>query len=508
MPLILKYSFFLLFVVGLCLTAGSEVKADWEQPDNTQFNRYTQSEGSSGVRNLMYGLIGTASGTVYESSATQTVSMQLRIPSGYSSGGNDDVNFNIQIIECDAGEAPTGITATSTAGLNPNCTDLALQSNVLQVWLGGGQVVDTWYERTATWNVNGGPTSYTFIAGKDYYYLIQWNLHATLTARAFDLAGAGAVNATYEAEYIATSTPYTIVQQDIVAPYLVLTSNVWGVFNSLPAPFGSYEMNYSSQYNTRFTNVSFASTSLDVSYYIDPTEATSTQPERNPTLVTAQFSKRPSNDITSYGFNIADAVAPTWGTGTTTVEFGTLDMNSIYDVYVSFSNPGTFFTGIKAFPLAYAYVTIETDAFGDIATATPEFYDAVEQQSREYQPCSITEVGGCIANAFIYTFMPSDNALEQFASLRTDAGTRAPFIYITQIPELWGQLYGTASSASLTVSATTSIGQITFISKSQLEAIPLSSMIRDIIGGLLWVMLAFTLYHRGLRLFDHNEKTV
>lgn len=272
-----------------------------------------------------------------------------------------------------------------------------------------------------------------------------------------------------------------------------------------------YDIQYGSQYNTRFTKIAFSGTSttnIAVSYYIDSTEASTTQADKNANMVRFRYNKLPTTDFSSYAYTITDATAPTWGYGTTTGSFD-LDANSIYDFTVGFSNSGTVLTGVTPFPLAYAYFRIETDGSGAIATTSAiEYYNAVRQQAFVYQPCGITEIGGCISNSVAYLFYPSNETLDRFSTLNDELAERSPFIYAYSIPTYWGLLFNTTQTQNLSIGVTTSIGAISFISKSQLEAIPLTATVRLIVGYLLWIMLAFTLYARAKNIFNTNEKPV
>ena len=278
------------------------------------------------------------------------------------------------------------------------------------------------------------------------------------------------------------------------------------------SPDAGYDINFTSQYETRFTNLVYSTTTstttLTVGFYIDPSEATSTQADKNPTIVRYRYSKVPSTDVSGIGIGITDALSPTWGNGTTSGSF-VLDTNSTYDFTISFANGGTPLTGVTPFPLAYIYLRLTTNATGGIAsTSSPEFYNAVEEQAFQYQPCGITDIGGCITNSFAYLFIPSNESLDRFNSLSSELENRSPFVYVYQVPAYWNTLYNTADSQSLTISASTSIGNFTFLSASLIEAVPYSSTLRTLIGYLLWVMLAFTVYARVTRLFNHQDKTV
>jgi len=269
---------------------------------------------------------------------------------------------------------------------------------------------------------------------------------------------------------------------------------------------------FSSQYNTRFTNLTFSTTtsttSISVGFYIDPTEATTTQADKNATMVRYRYSKNPLTEVSAYSREITDAVAPQYGNGTTTLSLP-LDANSTYDFTIGFGNAGTAMTGVAPFPLAYVYFQLTTNATGGISTTTSvQYYSAVTEQGIEYQPCGITDIGGCINNAFMYLFIPSTESVQEFADLSTELQGRFPFVYAYQVPELWSTLYNTTQSHTLSVAATTTIGTITFISENQLEQLPLASTMRTIMAYVLWLMLAITLYAQVRRIFSHSNQTV
>lgn len=281
-------------------------------------------------------------------------------------------------------------------------------------------------------------------------------------------------------------------------------------------PFGfpnaGYTPSFVSQYDTRFTAIDFGtatnSAEFDVGFYIDADEATTTQADRNPTQVKVKYAKIPTADYSAEGIIIEDAVTPTWGYGTTSHDLE-LDASSRYDILIQFANGGSAVTGIVPFPLAYVYFILETDSNGAIATTTaPEFYNAVEEQAFAYQPCGILDLTGCISNAGIYLFMPSDSSIDRFNSLQSDLEERAPFVYAFQLPDYWSLMFNTTQSQTLTVSASTSIGTFTFLSEELIEAVPFSSTVRDIVGYLLWAMLAFAIYSRVVNFFSPKENTV
>jgi len=139
----------------------------------------------------------------------------------------------------------------------------------------------------------------------------------------------------------------------------------WLLSSTSPQIESGYNISYSTQYNTRFTKITPTTGGSDVvfsaSYYIDPTEATTTQSDKNPTAIRVQYSLRPENSFSAVSNPITVSVSPTWEYGTTSFTFPDFASNSTYDLTISFANAGTPITGVTPFPLAYAYMTIVTN---------------------------------------------------------------------------------------------------------------------------------------------------
>lgn len=348
--------------------------------------------------------------------------------------------------------------------------------------------------------LNGGSGSFT--ASSTY------NHKASQTQTSNTALGAVACNTTgtYYHIFRDATASSTILY---VAPYYYnVTENTYSGALVYQANGDGITINYNSQYDTRFTHIDFASSTnsvdFDVAYYVDPTEATTTQADKNPTLVRVQYSKVPTQTTEANGYTL-NVNAPAWGYGTSSVSLS-LDASSTYDVRVSFANGGTVITGIAPFPLAYVYFTVTTDGSGGIATTSRvENYNAVTTQKQIYQECSLTNITGCIINAGVFLFVPSYESIGELTELKEDLYSRVPFIYVAETPDLWNSLWN-QTGTSLSVSASTSIGSISFISEQQLEAIPLTATVRTIVGYLLWFMLALTLYARVRSVFNHQER--
>lgn len=240
-----------------------------------------------------------------------------------------------------------------------------------------------------------------------------------------------------------------------------------------------------TQYNTRFTGISYATSSIDVGYFIDPSEADANVATKNPTLVRFSYSKKPSTDFSRRSFSIEDAISPTWGNGTTTGIFS-LDANAEYDFMVSFANSGTIINGVIPFDLAYVYFSVTTNASGTIESVdNVDFYNAQTPKTNDtiYQPCGITDLTGCFINALIFIFYPSDASLNRFTTTWQQIEYKKPFGYVTVTIEQLQSLNTTASS-------TFSLG----------NDLPFETAIFDPIrialGSILWGIFAIYFYHR------------
>jgi len=264
--------------------------------------------------------------------------------------------------------------------------------------------------------------------------------------------------------------------------------------------------------NTKFTKgvmsaPAVGTTTVTAVYYIDPDEVDVNVASKNPTAT--RFLLSPSTGTTTYS-TISVLNSPTTGVGTTTYTYPFKLPQGKYDLLITFGNAGTGISGIIPFEDSYVYITFSVNASGTlIAGQKAEYYDAESVVTDEYvrQPCGLTDIGGCIANAFAYLFLPSAFTTDDIFIATEEIKTKAPFVYLYQVPDLWQTLYDTAQTAPLSVSASTSIGTVSFISEAQLDAIPLTDTIRTIIGYLLWIMLALTLYTRVRSIFDHQPAT-
>jgi len=119
--------------------------------------------------------------------------------------------------------------------------------------------------------------------------------------------------------------------------------------------------------------------------------------------------------------------------------------------------------------------------------------------------CDTLDIACYVANAFVMVFKPSPSSVAQFYSLDDSLEKRAPFVYAYQVPELYNGLFTATPTASSTFTFTIRDWSFTFLSKSQLEAVPYSSTIKTILGWLMWFAFVQLVYYQVIRI--HNKDT-
>jgi len=125
--------------------------------------------------------------------------------------------------------------------------------------------------------------------------------------------------------------------------------------------------------------------------------------------------------------------------------------------------------------------------------------------------CGLNDLGGCIKNAIVWLFYPSQASTDQFKTLNTQLSQKAPFIYGYQAITLTTKLFSTTGSSTLTVSVPvhtiSGTSTITFISPAMIAAVPFSGFIKSMLGWILWFMVIQLLYRQflGIHNKDHTQ---
>lgn len=124
----------------------------------------------------------------------------------------------------------------------------------------------------------------------------------------------------------------------------------------------------------------------------------------------------------------------------------------------------------------------------------------------ETENCDGTSgIGWAICSTFVFLLVPSDNAINQFTDLYGTMSNKFPFAYFTDFNDSISSLYTSATTQSLAITVPFGeIGELDLISEAQIEAIPLSSTVRTIIGMLIWLLLGATIYRRTYRIFNNT----
>lgn len=117
--------------------------------------------------------------------------------------------------------------------------------------------------------------------------------------------------------------------------------------------------------------------------------------------------------------------------------------------------------------------------------------------------CSTFDIGCYIKNALVWAFWPSPESVDQYSSITLR--NSFPFSYGYEAVDLINLLANPEENASTTVSATIEgFGTITFLSKPMLEAIPLASTVKTVIGYLCWIMMVMYVYRVVVSAFDNR----
>jgi len=270
---------------------------------------------------------------------------------------------------------------------------------------------------------------------------------------------------------------------------------------------GGFEEDFDANFNfvteTRFTDLDISGTSsvnIDVEYYIDGAEINTSISEFNPTLVSFSVALRPDTEFSSYSNAIDPLIS---GTSTSSFSFGSL-ADGTYDLLIQFSNLGVPFGSARPFPQSYIYTDFTLTGGVLTATGTVEYYDGLAEPINRYKPCSVVEISGCISNAMVDLFIPASTTLQETTDTFTSLQGKFPFAYVYDFQASVADLYSTSTASATIAYNFAGLGTLTLISKAQLQALPMASTVRTILGYLLWLMFFAQMYRRTLTIFNQN----
>lgn len=204
-------------------------------------------------------------------------------------------------------------------------------------------------------------------------------------------------------------------------------------------------------FNTRLTNATATGTasttiSVDVDYFLDTAEYTANnRPDAVYAAIIGATDPWDSFQVTSE----IQLILPLFD-GSDSVNLPlewTQDAGGFpdgdYFAYINFwnINRNTFTFSETALVLSF------TITGGQVtATSITESYDGTTiPLVTQYQECSLSNISGCFQNALIFTFVPSEDAFNQFTSLYERIENKPPFGYVTSLKN---SLSGVSDSAA------------------------------------------------------------
>jgi len=280
-------------------------------------------------------------------------------------------------------------------------------------------------------------------------YYVQWNM-----------VGGDGNSDTYYFEYYWTGTEIEEINPE------------WWIANGLA----------STTYSTRFLNAIFSSSTATIGYYINTADFVGQFDRPDVVMVKIGSTDNP-NLVTEQKI-----ILPlTTGNATTTLTFDTPVSDGTYTAFVNFWNMSD-----EAIVFNRSNMTINFTVSGGVVTVqtTAQQTNGLLPPSQEFeQECGLTSISGCISNAFRFLFYPSTESINTFMGSYALLQTKIPFVYVYQATGMLSGLYTGTSANVPTITISTPIGPITFISQTQINAIPFVSLLRSLISAGLWIML-------------------
>jgi len=208
--------------------------------------------------------------------------------------------------------------------------------------------------------------------------------------------------------------------------------------------------------------------------------------------------------------------------------FGVGDFNTVFNVSTSTSiGDGTWFYNIKLFD---GLDSTTQDPIDDLLQASHTGYlprtaqdfgvfsintiDATALPSISYTfdtyastTCAINFLGGfSLSDCMGYLFTPNESIRDKQVALQSQVQGTFPFSYAYQIGTVRDRLFNSTTTASTSISVPTPIGEITFLSKELMEAVPFASTIKSLLSAVMWFMVAFLIYRRVIKIHDNTSQ--
>jgi len=203
-------------------------------------------------------------------------------------------------------------------------------------------------------------------------------------------------------------------------------------------------------------------------------------------------------------------------TGTTTADNALVRVSSSIQSFIPFEYELTQ-TGINSFtyqgnfPTLDDTISIEVDlrASTTVLTTSPTYTFFISQDGNTLPSQVVTcdnesGLSWAICKVMTLLFVPSEESVDRFFSLEENFDTKFPFVYVTQMNGVFDSLYNQTSTAVSSISVHMWGQELTLISKAMIEAFPLQSELRYLLGLAIYILTALYLYRRTIKIFNQE----
>lgn len=372
-------------------------------------------------------------------SADPCTDMLVSASSSYSSPYALKSKVNI------SGLSVFGVTASSTQGafdaqLMDNYTG---NSDRVGIFFGNGNSDN---DDDATVWLLGGNVYYNLPNGADVIIgtysasdwmnaIIEWRISSGFFQVRITVAGVGTTgflttdipSASSSAMYagVIVNSTATASRNNFIDNVAMITDGDYNGFDT------EIDTGVTSEYDTRFVDASAATSTVTAQYFLQLSEVDVNNPARNPDRVQLRYSLGTSTVL----YGIDNDISLTQGTSTTDFDLSSLS-DGTYDVQIRFFNLGCTISGICPFDKTYLYFRVVMSGGVIVSMTAVEKYntDTYNEITTE-QPCSITQIQGCIQNTARYLLVPTSAQLENFNQFQEEVPNRVPFNWYYEISE-------------------------------------------------------------------------
>lgn len=144
--------------------------------------------------------------------------------------------------------------------------------------------------------------------------------------------------------------------------------------------------------------------------------------------------------------------------------------------------------------------------FAVVEPDIPFDYDSVPGYSNpsfSAESCTLDwELDFSLGDCLGYLFVPSNNSFAQYRTLTL--ADSFPFAYAYQLPDIKDALYNNANLEDQAITVEILGGELTFLSRDMVAAVPFAPTIREMLSAVMWFLLAYALYKMVIKAHDSN----